>query len=527
MVTDQNTEIEVKLTTNVARLDKMRTTALLAGKNSSRVTTTTRYFDTADWRLHTAGLQLRTRYRRGAKSAIQTVKSELQIGDATVSRGEWSCVAKPLHPDIAAFPDIVGTHLQQALGDAQLLCFAHSDIDRETRQITYNHTQIEVAFDTVKLTAGKHHSAFHELECELKSGTLTGLFDFILTLPLGPELSWSTNSKGERARLLATSEQRGVAKLPLLHLDPLSTPTAAFCHIEWQCFRNLLHNYMIIIETQDAEAVHQTRVALRRMLSCLALFEKPVMDHENQMLAAGLKAAAQSLSATRSVDVLIAQRQKFSDDSGRLLDANCVLEIHVADRRSSICAEAVDVLTSAHFQRLLIRLALQMEGETRQQDEPLNADSLVDHARHCLHKCHSAVMKYGTNVKTMTAKERHHLRITAKRLRDMCEFFVSLFPRHANHAKQTLYFKALEKIQAHLGDLNDLADAQSAIDLLCADLNNVETVSIKRALEDALREHSFSKPKHFHKANKAIKSLRDIKPFWALKNTAVAKKVST
>jgi CHAD domain-containing protein len=58
---------------------------------------------------------------------------------------------------------------------------------------------------------------------------------------------------------------------------------------------------------------------------------------------------------------------------------------------------------------------------------------------------------------TKSTRQRHKLRINAKKLRYAGEFFASLFPGGKSTKRRRVFAKALKRLQGSLGDLNDFA----------------------------------------------------------------------
>src|SRR5205085_596436 len=69
------------------------------------------------------------------------------------------------------------------------------------------------------------------------------------------------------------------------------------------------------------------------------------------------------------------------------------------------------------------------------------------------------VRKRGRGFSTMSAKDRHRLRLDIKRLRYAAECFRSLFEGEATRA----YLKGLSRLQDSLGKLNDVETARELL----------------------------------------------------------------
>ena len=64
--------------------------------------------------------------------------------------------------------------------------------------------------------------------------------------------------------------------------------------------------------------------------------------------------------------------------------------------------------------------------------------------------------KWGRHLETLDPEAHHHIRIEAKKLRYASEFFARLVSSKTSRKRHKRILKALERLQAHLGTLNDI-----------------------------------------------------------------------
>jgi CHAD domain-containing protein len=133
-------------------------------------------------------------------------------------------------------------------------------------------------------------------------------------------------------------------------------------------------------------------------------------------------------------------------------------------RRKLARAAVRAAVGSPRFQRILLSGGY-LYAAPRFATEPIpdagqGADSLggraADFATSLLARRHRKLEQSATALESGSAEERHAVRIAAKRLRYIAEFFAPLFPRKRAKA----YLKALTAVQDVLGRLNDAATAQ-------------------------------------------------------------------
>jgi CHAD domain-containing protein len=132
-------------------------------------------------------------------------------------------------------------------------------------------------------------------------------------------------------------------------------------------------------------------------------------------------------------------------------------------RRKIARAAARAAVGSTRFQQMLLTGGMLCTtphfGTTRPAGEPPSGaapDGRADaFAAVLLSRRHRMLAQCATTLASGSQEERHELRIAAKRLRYLAEFFSPLFSRKRGKA----YLKALEALQDVLGRLNDAATA--------------------------------------------------------------------
>ena len=114
------------------------------------------------------------------------------------------------------------------------------------------------------------------------------------------------------------------------------------------------------------------------------------------------------------------------------------------------------------------------------------------------------LLKQARNLGKLEAHERHLLRIAAKKLRYMSEFFATLLPDEDAGGRSETVTGHLEKIQKHLGLLQDEVTLRR---LLAGLLGETEAERLAAA-------SPVDRKAELRKAVKAVKKLSDAKPFW-------------
>ncbi|HEY6869923.1 MAG TPA: CHAD domain-containing protein, partial [Novosphingobium sp.] len=346
-------ETEIKLLATTAMLDRLGDDPRLAGPQQQACYENA-YYDTLGGALGRAGAALRL--RRGAGAAEQTLKLAERAG-SPLSRAEWTVPAAGDRLDLTLFPEPARTRLEPLLGGSAVACFARTLVHRTTRRLSHGASLIEVAFDRGTICARDREEPLAELELELVDGSAADLLALALELPLGPNLRWSVTGKAARARTLAFDLPPAAVRAAAVELPANATLAEGLRTISWNGVNQLLANYPLALALSDPEAVHQTRVAIRRLRTALALFSG---GPEARIFAAEFRALALALAPARDLH-LLHERAGCEVSRAGTEDLADLLAALAAGRDRALDA-ARQVLAGEPFQRLLVRFALWLEA---------------------------------------------------------------------------------------------------------------------------------------------------------------------
>lgn len=238
-------------------------------------------------------------------------------------------------------------------------------------------------------------------------------------------------------------------------LSDTASAEEAFCAIVHVCLEHLESN-LPAGRAGQVEGVHQMRVALRRLRSCLRIFRSLIPREASADLVTEIRWLNGFLGPTRDWDV-------FMEDG-----LNPICSRFPARRRLKTLHRQAETIRQAHYQalyralddpryqRLILRLYGWLsvkpwrQGMFETQREGLD-QPIADFATPILKQAHRRVVKRGKIFAELDAEDRHALRIRIKRLRYALEFFSSLYPGQSVRA----YRNALTRLQDTLGVLND------------------------------------------------------------------------
>ncbi len=478
-------ETEIKLLATPAMLEALQRHPLLAGKeHTARLVTT--YFDTPEGNLRRAGASLRLRCGNGEpeqtfKHAIRPGKHTGQPG-AAVRRQEWNAPTTGDRPDPACFPPEAAAALVQIIDGREPAPFAVVTVQRTTRDVRHGAALIEVAFDSGTIAASGRSANICELELELIEGELTDALQLAMALPLGPDLCWSVAAKGQRAFALAHGKAPRAVRAGDVVLTPAMNIAEAFRTICWSCLDHLLANAGLLVDHQDDEALHQCRVAIRRLRAALSLFAGSIDNDAAKRFRDDFGRAAAAMGEARELHVLLASLAKTGTGAGAAdRDGGGELVAELAARRDTALASTAAQLRSEAFQQLLFTFAGWIEtadtGDTA-------TETLPEFAARVLNRHRRKVKHAGRHLQAMTDHELHELRIKAKKLRYAVDFFACLAgPDNTTAADK--YADALGKLQDRLGKLHDLSE-HTATGPLFADYGAAQAAQLQAELERRL-----------------------------------------
>ncbi len=441
-------EIELKLVLRPQDADVLEGSGLL-GVAPTKAQLRSIYFDTPDHCLVRAGLSLRI--RGSGRKRIQTIKAYGTNSVGLFARPEWE---REVLNDTPIIDNT--TPIRALLGQRgnELAPAFEVHIERSAWDIHQGDATIELVIDRGEtVVAGDRRSPICEVELELKHGNAAALFALARKLDAVVPIRLGVMTKAERGYALIESVAT-VFKAERVALNPDMTAAQAFQNIVQLCLRHFRRNEDLLLAGRQPEALHQARVALRRLRSAFSIFETLLVDDVSAGLNDELRWLATELGEARNLDVML-ERAPPGELHDRLETA-----------RQLAYARVDQVLASARVRRLMLNLAQWIASgtwlaaaNTRDiRDLPSRefASAALDRFRH-------KVKKHGCDLAAADDEARHKVRREAKKLRYAVEFFTALFDRKRERRQYKHFVGVMEALQEHLGALNDLATASDIL----------------------------------------------------------------
>jgi inorganic triphosphatase YgiF len=484
MVTGAVEEVEIKLELSAAAFDALAIGDLFAGKPTI-IRQHATYFDTPDHGLANAGFSLRIRKSDGKR--LQTIKRDAGSAAGLFVRQEWEREVRGDRPVLDEATPIAALVANANAGIMPLF-----SIDNERRLWTID--GVEIALDRARIVAGERETSFYELEIEQKDGDFAQLFALAHRLVTTAGVRLSVLSKAQRGYRLLGAAPVAARAAPIMLAAPITAQTA-FAVIARACMVQFRLNEALLLATADPVALHQARVALRRLRSALSFNKAMLADSRFPGLCADLRWLAARLGKARDLDVLIARA------------GDNFLREQLCKARAGAYRNAGRALRSVRARTLMIDLAAWIAiGDWRAAPE---TRAMRDLSARCfavmvLDRQFRRLRTAGRNLARLDDRARHEVRKTAKKLHYAAGFYASLFDGKRERRRHKRFVAAVQALLDQLGALNDLATVPG---LLAA-------LDLEEQPQAAMLLGAEAKPGLLAAAAVACEALLDRKRFW-------------
>ncbi|MBU6302740.1 MAG: CYTH and CHAD domain-containing protein [Verrucomicrobia bacterium] len=424
------------------------------------------YFDTPDLDLAAGGIELRVRREVGG-GWVQTVKQRAAGAPTGLfNRLESEMPLDGPSPDLSALSRRPGLALlgRKRIRGRLRPVFA-TRVERRVYHLAGEQGgEIELSIDVGRLSAGRRTAPLCEVELEARGESPENLFRLAETLSESVDLRPEIRGKADLGYALL----QGKALLPEKACPRTvrwSRPAEeVFAGILENALRQMRANERVILLTGDPEAVHQMRVALRRLRACLSAFRPRLPDGEVEPVRAWLRGMLAVLGPARDWDVLVTDRLAAVEtgSAGEPLFAE-VLTL-AGKARAKAAARLRKFLLSREYGLMVLRLTgwiscrrwrrRMSRGELRQF-----RGSVGKMARNALETGHHRLERAGADLSSGEDAAWHALRIAIKRQRYLLDSFEDCFAGKVT----SRYAGALQNLQEALGELQDLVTARDLL----------------------------------------------------------------
>ena len=208
------------------------------------------------------------------------------------------------------------------------------------------------------------------------------------------------------------------------------------------------------IEAKDIEAIHQMRVASRRLRNALNYFKNCLPQKFAKEWQNEIRKITHTLGAARDLDIQIACLNELDDDSleDKIRPGYKRLLLRLTQRREKAQKKVIKNLIDLQENDLLTKMRQFLEALTANTDGIyLFTPSLYEKAFSAINENLEAFLSYQSDIYDPENMEKlHAMRIAGKQLRYTLELFAPIY-------KQALlpHIQAMKEIQDLLGEIHD------------------------------------------------------------------------
>jgi len=466
-VADATSEVEAKLlaphASDLQAIARMRNLGPYRLRRRGTVELHSTYLDTPDFALARRRVALRVRRAAGRWEA--TAKSAGRVAGDIHERSEWT-VALPGPPEspFVLPAGALQTQLLAVVAGRPLQPVLVTNIRRQLRDVLQAGAGddapalAELALDQVTLRDPADASpatTYDEIEIERRGGTREDIEDVVRLLRERATLLPSLESKLSRglAVFYPAHRLRPVTPQPV---QPEDTVAAAVRKITRQHLEQLRSHDPGARLGTDPEALHDMRVATRRLRALVRAFPEAFPISVRFFFADELRWLTQALGAVRDLDVQLGNLQQFAQAAPpahrTALDP---YRIYLERERAAKRVDMLATLDSPRYCRLLSRLERFADARTGPTSTATAHEPVALVGRRRAQKAFRRLIDRGSEVQAMPAPEDlHALRIRAKRFRYLLEFIRDLTGKAGRRLG-----KRLVRLQDLLGAHHDAAVA--------------------------------------------------------------------
>ena len=457
-------EIELKFFTTESGFKSSQEWPALAAapkrRNAQRLIT--QYYDTEDADLERHNMVLRV--RKQGRSHIATLKWNGDFSGGMFERGEIEAVSPGPEPDPGLFEPEYAAMLAEIVQGKALLPIYETDIRRITRRVTSESSDIEVAFDAGFIRAADQTSPVREIELELKSGNPAELFRLGMALAESYPVRLGIQAKSQRGLQLRSGAPPSVIRAAS-SLEGNPTVDDAIGALINACMAQFIGNFPAFELGDAVAAVHQMRVAMRRLRAVLKLFRRGFPCAEFTGFGSQAKQIAATLGEARNWDVFL---QMLRDGPAAAFPEQPGFApiFAAAEQHRAAACEAIRNLLASPETTCFV-LSIQAFVARRGWRNALSGDALARlteparlFAGANLHRMHGKLLKRGKHLQSLPPHQRHEVRISLKNIRYAADLFGGLFE---NRKELRDFLRHTAKLQDLLGSYNDLITAMDML----------------------------------------------------------------
>lgn len=497
-------EIEIKFRTDAAGLARLLDAPLL--KTASDLKTESlkaTYFDTPSHALRKKGVILRIR-KSGDDVPVLGMKAPGAAAEGPFHRKEVEVDSPSLKPDITLFGKGTEKFLTRIIGDQPLAVKFKMEFKRQSGLVKTGNSVIEIAVDQGHISCGKLRVPLAEVELELVSGNKLDLLDLAMRLAEDFSLRLDFVSKAEKGFRALLEEKPLPVKAEAIKAKALATFDGAVKSIISNTLAHFVANWACLRESDEPEAIHQMRIALRRMRCGLSIFKRALPNAGFGALRDDAGRLASAFGSARNADAI-----RISVVEGPLASADCpensdTLRSVMEKRRIAAHASAHSEIESLAPTLFVLNVhRFLAHGDRREGAKPKMRTRKFFKAE--LSRLRARVLKRG-KAADASDQARHKLRIALKNLRYAVDFFDLL----GGGKRRQAYKRRMSALQDLLGIRNDIVVAKTYL----KELRDDTGPEGEKILEFIRGWHARDATAADKAISKSLKKFKRMEPFW-------------
>lgn len=380
------------------------------------------YFDTADWRVHHAGYTCRLRHK-GSECEL-TLKAMADSSGGMRTRRELTEALPAGSTSPAQANGPCGAAIRSLAGRNDLVPLFRLQTRRQLFTLADEQGLLgEIALDDTAIPVGEDTPVrLARVEVEVEQPAVERARPFVAAMVAANGLTEALTSKFESALIATGQRVAGTPDFGPTAVNAEMTASQVAYAVLRKQFGVFLANEPGTRLGEDIEALHDMRVATRRLRAAMAAF-RPFLSPRLLAFRDEFGWIAAALGEVRDLDVQIDRmtewRGGFPPDRAHALDA---IEDILHARRRSARKRMLLALDSRRYERLVARFGDALRHGPPRTFAPGRAPILAV-APDLVEKRYRRVRKAGDRIARSSPPELYHaLRIDAKKLRYALEF---------------------------------------------------------------------------------------------------------
>ncbi len=274
--------------------------------------------------------------------------------------------------------------------------------------------------------------------------------------------------------------------------------------------RQALWNWEAFEAGGDEEAIHQMRVALRRLRVALKAFRAEQSEEVWRRFSEEAKALGTTVGELRDLDVLALDIVAPLEAVPEKPDIAALRTVLDGARRTAREA-LVETLLAPRWIEFRSKLALwpmQVEQQLEQEDGAVYDRSARKAGYKALRRLWKRIDEAADDVDTLDIERRHALRKDLRRLRYAVELIAPL----ADDADAGRMITEIRRLQYSLGHLNDLATAHRLVEM--SNIRDHADPAVQRASGFVIGWHAARSQDTWRETKDALARLQRMPRFW-------------